>query len=111
MNRKIKDADRDFILARYRRDPHAFDARTTAREHGVTPKTIYNVISQAGLRMRRGRKPIIPPQSPQAPPDLTPLEPLVCPPLTPLTPSTPLTTGVGPRKGPPIIRPKRPQIK
>ena len=138
MNRKIDGTAREFILARYRRDPHAFNAATEARQYDVSRQTIYNVIAAAGLRMRRGRKPLIPPES------LIPPDPPVIPnrpkssdsqmsrenmdlalgflgvldiaePLTPLLPADPpdyrsLYPGKSEaRRGPPAIHPPKPK--
>ena len=82
MNRKIQDTDALFIVARYKRDQHTFDARQEAEKYGVSLRTIHSVLTKAGIQMRRGRKPLQPPQ------------PLISPP-PPITP----------RKGPPVIRP------
>ena len=71
MNRKIQETDREFILARYRRDKHAFDARAEAQTYKVSLRTIYNVIARAGLKMKRGRKPFV---APVPPPSLKPLK-------------------------------------
>lgn len=56
MNRKIQETDRLFIVAAYTRDPHAFNAARAARSYGVSIRTIYNLLSKAGIKMRRGRK-------------------------------------------------------
>ncbi len=123
MNRKIQDSDALFIVARYKRDWHTFSARGEAAKYKVSVVTIYNVLSKAGVKMRRGRKPTLAPPAPLispestdahrvAPGDLTrepppvPTKPYPDPyaqftPKPPLTPKPPIT----PRKGPPVIRP------
>ena len=68
MNRKIQATDGEFIVARYRRDRHAFNAAEEAKMYGVSKRTIYNLISRAGLKMQRGRKPLV---APSPPPRLT----------------------------------------
>lgn len=129
MNRKIQDSDREFIIARYRRDPYAFNARAEAQKHKVSPMTIYNVLSKAGLKMKRGRKPLISPRPLISPPSLNPANTPsslvkaeenretalgfldVLTPLNPLDPpvsSKPPKPQVRAGKGPPVIQPPRP---
>ena len=120
VNRKIQYTDREFIVARYLRDRHAFCAVKEALAYKVSLRTIYNLISQAGIQMRRGRKPLVAPGSgPPAPPPLSPLlgliiasEPLLHP--KPHIPEKPdfrdRNTGKT-RKGPPAIHPPKPRNK
>jgi hypothetical protein len=114
MNRKIQETDSLFIVARYKRDPHAFNALIESERYDVTIVTIYNVLSRAGIKMRRGRKPLQAPPAPlilpQAPPSglmdaILASAPLLKPPVGPKPPLTPKPPVGVLRKGPPIIRP------
>lgn len=103
MNLKIQDNDRTFIVAAYKRDPYAFNAHAEAAKYGVSLRTIYNVLSKAGIRMKRGRKPMIAPSLISA--SDAPETPISMPPVLPsIRPSKPEMSP--PRKGPPVIRPE-----
>ena len=66
MNVKLQEADRTAITTRYLHDPHAFSVDVEAARHNVSTRTIHNTINRAGIKMPRGRKPLIRP-TPRAP--------------------------------------------